>query len=482
MSELSKITKLKKLYDYGSHMTPTKWAKAVEILCDGSNETDSNIIDITHSELYALRYNSQLIPGQKYRITDYSRQPIEEYIYNDEEDSLSIIKWFNPISDNSKITLFNIIVIANDNNSLNECATLSLKNPDQKVAIVTDETGKKIIYYHQDNRYIPFDKTISEYLTATDGVIDDDELIVEYKYLKDWIQVDKWTCKYNLDNHINDNIYEFQASEANEIYEYRITCYIQNGVFYIKCISDSVYDDYVFAKFKIKDVNQNIITNDINGNAKLNFKSNDCISYKPDSIHPTIDSFLNETWLYGQFMFELNSLVFNGTGYIYNMIDQWGNESDFDHSDNEYIKILEGDVKNIKYITNWTTGPLYKGKFESQIWLIDDYPIILNGSKDSNISLSKFTSSPEQYGNDIANIGLICTNCNLYKIVLVLGLSEIQNVHISNWNLHNVKLIVGSVVDTSSDEESIFGYTGSNIDLKYIDINVSDYIQNINDL
>lgn len=491
MSELSKNAKLKKLYDYGSHMTPAKWAKAVDILCEESNETDNNIINITHSELYNLRYNSKLIPGQKYRITDYSRKPISEYIFHSEDINTSVFYWFtNPNGGLfDKITLFDVIVTANDNNSLNEYATLSLKNPDQKVAIVTDETDEKIIYFHQDGsfgpfngRYVPIDENNSESLMAKDGVIDNKELIVEYKYLKDWIQVDKWTCKYNLDNYINDNSYEFVVTDWEEKSSFDITCYIRNGVFYIKGISEADSDDRFIAKFNIKNVNQDIVTIEDSelGRVKLNFESDHCILYEGTYRYPDLNTLLHNGFINAHYMCELNNRVHTGTGYIYNMVDQWGNESDFDHSGNTYIKILEGDVRNIKYITNWTTGPLYKGVFDGSIIVVADYPIILNGSKDSKILLGKLQISPEYYINH-KNIGLICTNSNLYKTILIsCDTSEIKNVHISNWNLHDIQGIISSIA-TSSSEQPIFGYTGSNKRLIRVHIITSDYIVDIKD-
>ena len=489
MSELSKNAKLKKLYDYGSHMTPTKWAKVVDILCEESNENDSNIINITHSELYNLRYSSKLVPGQKYRITDYSRKPIKECIFNREDVSITNFNWFiNPnggIFD--KITLFDVIVTANDNNSLNEYATLSLKNPDQKIAIVTDETNEKIIYFYHNGSfgpwngiYVPIDENNSESLMAKDGVIDDKELIVEYKYLKDWILVDKWTCKYNLDNYINDNSYEFVVIDWNETTDLDITCYIRNGVFYIKGISKDDSGDRFIAKFNIKDVNQDIvIIEDIDiGLFKLNFKSEDCILYEGTYSYPDLNTLLNKGFINAYYMCGLNNRISSGTGYIYNMIDQWGNESDFDHSGNTYIKILEGNVRNIKYITNWTKGPLYKGLHDGSSILVANYPIILNGSKDSEISLSKLQIPPANY-TIRGHIGLICTNSNLYKTILISNQdSEIKAIHISNWNLHNIQAFISSVA-TSSSELPIFGYTGSNKLFKWINIVASDYIKYI---
>ena len=491
MSELSKNAKLKKLYDYGSHMTPTKWAKAVDILCEESNENDSNIINITHLELYNLRYSSKLVPGQKYRITDYSRKPISEHIFDREAVNISTFNWF--INPNGglfdKITLFDVIVTANDNNSLNEYATLSLKNPDQKIAIVTDETNEKIIYFYQDGSfgpwngmYVPIDENNSESLMAKDGVIDNKELIVEYKYLKDWIQIDKWTCKYNLDNYINDNSYEFVVTDWNETANFDITCYIRNGVFYIKGVSEDDSDDRFIAKFNIKDVNQDIITiEDLDiGSIKLNFKSEDCILYEGTYSYPDLNTLLNNGFISAYYMCGLNNRISSGAGYIYNMIDQWGNESDFDHSGNTYIKILEGDIRNIKYITNWTKGPLYKGMYDGSSILIADYPIILNGSKDSEILLSKLQISPEFYSTH-KNIGLICTNSNLYKTILVsTDTSEIKNIHISNWNFHDIQGLVTSVA-TSSNEQPIFGYTGSNKRFTKVNVIASDYIINISD-
>lgn len=491
MSELSKNTKLKKLYDYGSHMTPAKWAKAVDILCEESNETDSNIINITHSELYSLRYNSKLIPGQKYRITDYSRKPIREHVFNHGEYSILTFDWFTNPNEGlfDKITLFDVIVTANDNNSLNEYATLSLKNPDQKVAIVTDETDEKIVYFYKDGSfgpwngmYVPVDENNSESLMAKDGVIDKKELIVEYKYLKDWIQVDKWTCKYNLDNYINDNIYEFEVSDINEVYNFNIVCYIRNGIFYINGTTKDDNTEYFIAKFNISNVNQDIVIVDDpeHGDIRLNFKLDDCILYEGNGTYHDVNTILNDGFVSAQYMCELNNCISNGTGYIYNMIDQWGNESDFDHSGNNYIKILEGNIRNIKYITNWTTGPLYKGTLDTSSMVVADYPIILNGSKDSEILLGKLQISPKNYTIH-GHIGLICTHSILYKTTLISNQdSEIKAIHISNWNLHNVQAIITSV-DTSSSEQPIFGYTGGNRRLKWVNIRTSKYIKNIYD-
>ncbi len=71
MNELSKNQKLKKLYDYGDHMTPQKWAQAVDMLLDGagggsSSQPEQDPIQTSHDKLVNLINTNQLVPNQWY--------------------------------------------------------------------------------------------------------------------------------------------------------------------------------------------------------------------------------------------------------------------------------------------------------------------------------------------------------------------------------------------------------------------------------
>ena len=74
-------------------------------------ELEVRMLSITHSELVALRNNSQLIPGMKYRITDYT-------IRDDFEGTIDNIS--SDVKYGSQGLVFDIIVTASSNNSLYE--------------------------------------------------------------------------------------------------------------------------------------------------------------------------------------------------------------------------------------------------------------------------------------------------------------------------------------------------------------------------
>ena len=67
MSELSKNKKLKKLYDYGDHMTPQKWAKAVDMLSPYSPPEDAPVINTTYEEAKAIYEAGEMKTGVYYQ-------------------------------------------------------------------------------------------------------------------------------------------------------------------------------------------------------------------------------------------------------------------------------------------------------------------------------------------------------------------------------------------------------------------------------
>ena len=91
---------------------------------------NSTIIEVTYTELKALRDNAQLIPGQQYRITDYVTSTTQE----------------NTISANHQ---FDIIVTADSENTLNEVARATPHEGDTYFA--TSDLNAWEIWYCLDN-------------------------------------------------------------------------------------------------------------------------------------------------------------------------------------------------------------------------------------------------------------------------------------------------------------------------------------------
>ena len=191
------------------------------IIGEGDIKLEDSILSLTYGELVLLRDNSQLMPGQQYRITDYVTTTIQE---NTQSASYQ----------------FDVIVTADDENTLNEVARAiqhdgdtyfansdlnawqicySIDNDIERFAWADATNGKGVIYrmidewgndcpYDFKNIQFKHPNDITKYpdyyytfSTVINGVVTDHSLLQGYCYsntIKEYITSKKQTLNNNV--------------------------------------------------------------------------------------------------------------------------------------------------------------------------------------------------------------------------------------------------------------------------------------------
>lgn len=132
MADIQNISKIKtpagehelnSKYWNGKEITDVKTINGESIFDSG--DINTNLVEITYLELKKLRNSSKLIPGIRYRITDYNTTTVQE----------------NTMSVNNP---FDIIVTAINTNTLSEDAKVSYSNRDEEIITSRVYTWKDI--------------------------------------------------------------------------------------------------------------------------------------------------------------------------------------------------------------------------------------------------------------------------------------------------------------------------------------------------
>lgn len=332
------------------------------------------LIEITHSELKALRDNAELVPGQQYRITDYITTTTQE----------------NTKSANHR---FDIIVIADDVNVLNENARACHND----TGAYFSDNGAKLesweIKYCLDNdksRFAWADGYVAEWKS---------QIIANYT-------IDSGSAErqpYNLD-------------KESYIYESLMVQHPDTGIetpaFY--CADPAFYDEGGVDGADIYIYNGTITVDGIEYDSWK--------KYDDGEGHWALNDWgglyaLTERLVYNnEIVWPSNSNVENGKGVIYYMKDEWGNECPYDFKN---IQFYHNDFE--QYVYTFTL------KIDSDIHDASVLPISYYNNNLDSAGVYNNSIKPYMKELDDENAGLRAIQ-TLNNITFITPLTDSSNI------------------------------------------------------
>ena len=266
------------------------------------------LVPIEHSDLKKLRDSNQLIPGQKYRITDYITTTTQE-------------------NTTSALHPFDVIVTALDNHTLSENASAVKSGRDDDDYFYTENVEAWQLKYCLDN-------DTERFAWADNNAVQWYSRIVA-NYMVD----QSGTHAYSLDK--DAYIYDFGTMPHPDTGEDTLVFYTQNPIYFEEAGAD--YGDIYF-------YNGITTVDGVEYDSWRKFDGQGVYWVNSESDGEGVYALTERIVYNGSFIWPDRTGIENGKGVIYNMIDEYGNECPYDFKN---IKFYHDGLGTDVYTFAW---------------------------------------------------------------------------------------------------------------------------------